>query len=337
MSKSNFLLPLKDQVWGDDAIPLVSISCITFNHAAYIRECLDGFLMQQTNFPVEILIHDDASTDGTEEIVREYERKYPHIIKALYEEENQWIKGRRGSIIFNFPRAKGKYIAMCEGDDYWVDKQKLQRQVDCLETDSELILVYTDAFYFYESTREMELKKTVSIKSLEELLVRNRIWTLTTCFRASILEGYNLHYYEKLKNFPFGDYTLWLYAYLEGKGKYLPIATSVYRVLGESASHSKDSNRMFYFAKSALEVKMFFLEYVDPVKRKSLLSKIKGELALKTFQISLKNNDFVFFKNKRPEIKLLYNYNLIYYAMFCIANLNFTFGQKVYRLIKGGK
>ena len=73
---------------------LVSISCITYNHAPFIRECLDGFIMQKTNFSFEVLIHDDASTDGTTEIIKEYEEKYPDIIKPLYEEENQWIKGR---------------------------------------------------------------------------------------------------------------------------------------------------------------------------------------------------------------------------------------------------
>src|SRR5690554_2985712 len=95
--------------------PLVSISTITFNHAPYIRQCLDGFLMQKTDFAFEVLIHDDASTDGTEEIIREYEAKYPDIIKPLYEIENQYSKGRSGSRTFNFPRAKGKYIALCEG------------------------------------------------------------------------------------------------------------------------------------------------------------------------------------------------------------------------------
>lgn len=97
---------------------LVSISCITYNHAPYIRDCIEGFLMQKTNFLFEILIHDDASIDGTTEIIREYELKYPDIIKPLYETENQWIKGRKGSKIFNYPRAKGRYIVLSEGDDY---------------------------------------------------------------------------------------------------------------------------------------------------------------------------------------------------------------------------
>lgn len=117
----------------DASKPLLSISCITYNHALYIRNALDGFLMQKTSFAFEILIHDDASTDGTTEIIKEYEKEYPKIIKPIFEIENQWIKGRRGSEVFNYPRAQGKYIALCEGDDYWTDPYKLQKQVDFLE------------------------------------------------------------------------------------------------------------------------------------------------------------------------------------------------------------
>ena len=122
--------------------PLVSISCITYNHAPYIRQCLDGFVMQKTNFPFEILIHDDASDDGTSDIIREFEKAYPSVIKPLFEEENQWSKGRRGSVVFNFPRAKGKYIALCEGDDYWTDPLKLQKQVDFLEAHPEYAMCF---------------------------------------------------------------------------------------------------------------------------------------------------------------------------------------------------
>lgn len=117
----------------------VSISCITYNHAPYIRQCLDGFLMQQCNFSFEVLIHDDASTDGTQDIIREYQEKYPDIIKPLLREENLYSKGERGfNARFNCSRAKGKYIAICEGDDYWTDPLKLQKQVDFLEQHKEL-------------------------------------------------------------------------------------------------------------------------------------------------------------------------------------------------------
>lgn len=121
--------------------PLVSICCITYNHAPYIRECLDGFMMQKTKFPIEIIINDDASTDGTTEIIKEYEAQYPDIIKPIYQVENQYSKGVRGMYAnFCFPRAQGKYIALCEGDDYWTDPLKLQKQVDFLESHPDYVM-----------------------------------------------------------------------------------------------------------------------------------------------------------------------------------------------------
>ena len=111
---------------------LVSINCIVYNHKEYIKDTLEGFLMQKTNFNYEILINDDASTDGTAEIIKEYEKKYPNLIKPLYQIQNQYSKGINMFDINN-KRAKGKYIAYCEGDDYWTDPFKLQKQVDYME------------------------------------------------------------------------------------------------------------------------------------------------------------------------------------------------------------
>ncbi|MGI6078575.1 MAG: glycosyltransferase family 2 protein [Fastidiosipilaceae bacterium] len=123
---------------GNKSVPLVSISVITYNHEKYIRQCLDGILMQKVNFPYEILVHDDASPDGTADIIREYEAKYPGIIKPIYQTENQYSQGKPVSK-FNFDRARGKYLAFCEGDDYWTDPGKLQKQVDFLERHPEYI------------------------------------------------------------------------------------------------------------------------------------------------------------------------------------------------------
>lgn len=122
--------------------PLVSICCLTYNHSLFIRKCLDGFLMQETDFPFEILIHDDASTDGTDIIIKEYADKYPDLIFPIYETENQYSKGFSLSpsamdIEYNYSRATGKYIAYCEGDDYWTDPHKLQKQINFLETHSD--------------------------------------------------------------------------------------------------------------------------------------------------------------------------------------------------------
>ena len=107
---------------------MVSVICNTYNHEKYIKSALDGFVMQKTNFEYEVLIHDDASTDSTADIIREYEKKYPDIIKPIYQSENQYSKKVPISKTYQYSRAKGKYIAICEGDDYWTDPFKLQKQ-----------------------------------------------------------------------------------------------------------------------------------------------------------------------------------------------------------------
>ena len=124
----------KDITISKEEQPLmVTIRCLTYNHEPYIRQCLEGFVMQKTNFRFEAIVHDDASTDGTAAIIREYAEKYPDIIKPIYETENQYSK-HDGSLsrIMN-ANMHGKYVAMCEGDDYWIDPLKLQKQVDFLE------------------------------------------------------------------------------------------------------------------------------------------------------------------------------------------------------------
>ena len=112
----------------------VTVICIAYNHEKYIRNALDGFVNQKTNFQYEVLIHDDASTDNTAKIIREFEEKYPDKIIPIYQTENQYSKnvGIIQSILL--PLAKGKYIALCEGDDYWTDSQKLQKQFDFMES-----------------------------------------------------------------------------------------------------------------------------------------------------------------------------------------------------------
>ena len=121
---------------------MVSIKCLVYNHAPYLRQCLDGFVMQKTNFRFEAIVHDDCSTDGSQEIIKEYAAKYPDIIKPIYETENQYSK-HDGSLRRAIdPHLTGKYIAFCEGDDYWIDPNKLQMQVDYMEEHSECSLCF---------------------------------------------------------------------------------------------------------------------------------------------------------------------------------------------------
>jgi glycosyltransferase involved in cell wall biosynthesis len=176
--------------------PLVSVCCITYNHEKYIREAIEGFLMQETSFPIEILIHDDASTDKTADIIREYEAKYPNIIKPIYQTENQYSKGVGISATYQWPRAKGKYIALCEGDDYWTDPLKLQKQVDFLEANPEYGMVCTDIYLIDDEDKALADNKMVlrqreyrkPVIDFFDLLQCNIVNTLSTCIRADLMK-----------------------------------------------------------------------------------------------------------------------------------------------------
>lgn len=135
--------------------PLVAIRCITYNHEKYIRQALDGFMMQRTTFPFVAIVHDDASTDGTADIIRQYADRYPDIIIPLYESENQYSKkdGSLARIVDGAVAKTGaKYVAICEGDDYWTDPLKLQKQVDFLEFHPEYSIVFHNADIANETT-----------------------------------------------------------------------------------------------------------------------------------------------------------------------------------------
>ncbi len=119
----------------------VSVYCLAYNHAEYIRKTLEGFVMQKTNFKFEVFVHDDASTDETATIIKEYAEKYPDIIKPIFQTENQYSKKIGIVKTFIYPLMRGKYIACCEGDDYWTDENKLQIQADILDNNNNISLV----------------------------------------------------------------------------------------------------------------------------------------------------------------------------------------------------
>lgn len=211
--------------------PLVSISCLVFNHAPYLRQCLDGFMMQKTDFTFEVLIHDDASTDGSADIIREYESKYPDIVKPIYETENQWKHGRRGSAVFNFPRAQGKYIALCEGDDYWTDPLKLQKQVDFLESHPDYSMCFHNAMNQYEGqNRPMEQFSSIENKEyfIEDLLNYWMIPTASVVFRTEVVRS-ELYKTVTDANLMFGDTPLFLTCVREGRIMGFSETMSIYR------------------------------------------------------------------------------------------------------------
>ena len=240
---------------------LVSIQCLAYNQEKYIRQCLDGFVMQETNFRFEAIVHDDASIDGTADIIREYSEKYPKIFKPIYETENQYSKGTLQSIMNN--NTHGKYIAICEGDDYWTDPLKLQKQVDFLEAHPDYGLVYTA----YREERNGILGKVIMSDfgddCLREYLSHKGgiIATASTMFRADL---YNKMSFDS--HLPMGDVPLWIQLMHSSKAKFLSDDTTVYRFLQESACHSRSYKKTATFGKSAIMVRKYYAEkygYLD--------------------------------------------------------------------------
>ncbi len=250
----------KNKINNTDNTPLVSIRCITYNHEPYIRQCLEGFVMQQTNFKFEAIVHDDASTDGTAAIVAEFAEKYPDIIKPIYQTENQWSK-RDGSLTRAInPHLKGKYIAMCEGDDYWIDPLKLQKQVDFLEANPGYGLVCSSFKVYDQLSSTFTIRKDSEERdiSYEELLNTNRIGTLTVVFLNNIFDEYRLKNIRQ-KYWKMGDYPIWCYVANKMKIRKMKDITSVYRKLPESASHSRDKRKKQKFVLSVIDIFIYFL------------------------------------------------------------------------------
>lgn len=214
-----------EQPNAPDVAPLISVHCITFNHAGFIAAALESFLAQKTTFPVEIVVGEDCSTDGTREIVERYSKRYPKIIRIISSDTNV-------GAVANFERTlkacRGKYVAICEGDDYWRDPYKLHIQVDFLESHPDYVLAYHDATGFDQNgfDESPQLPAAYRVDADKTDLIRSRpLSTLTVCFRNLIRE-----LPEEVRHSPILDLCMWSLLGWHGKGKFLPqIASAAYR------------------------------------------------------------------------------------------------------------
>lgn len=247
----------------DDNKILVSIRCFVYNHEPYLRQCLDGFVMQKTNFRFEAIVHDDASTDGSAAIIREYAEKYPDIIKPIYETENQYSKhdGSLSRIVNS--ACKGKYIALCEGDDYWIDPLKLQKQVDFLENNLDYGMVYTRCKRYDQNRDKIICVWGGDKETFEDLCKCNVIPTLTVMFRKSLHEQYLSDINPTTRGWKMGDYPLWLYLSKKSKVKFFNDVTGVYRVLSLSASHNPNIDVLDAFSRSRYEIQSYMTHFFD--------------------------------------------------------------------------
>lgn len=211
--------------------PLVSIICCAFNHGQYIRQCLEGFLIQKTDFAFEVLVHDDASSDDTAAIISDYEAKYPHIFKPVYQKQNQFSLGIKIWPGYQFPRVMGRYVAICEGDDYWTDQYKLKEQVDFLEKNGNFTACFTNA----EILNETDNSRRIYLNGLAE----GKIPSETAILRggalyptASVVFRYSPRIPELFKMIPElnGDNLLIMILAMQGDIYYFNRITCTYRV-----------------------------------------------------------------------------------------------------------
>ena len=227
---------------NDCTDPLVVVWCITYNQKDFIRNALDGFLIQKTNFPIEVVVHDDASTDGTTEIVLEYAAKYPELFTPMIETENQWEKGglKRIIAIMNEMHRRGKYVAFCEGDDYWTDENKLQTQVAFLESHRD----YSMCFHSAKKKYECKAKAWINCEDIEdrdynptEVFIN---WTVPTA--SIVCRNRAMEFYEKLKNpqcIQNYDIFIILSCAMTGKLHGMHQQMSVYRIQGDGLTYNQ--------------------------------------------------------------------------------------------------
>ena len=209
---------------------LVSITSLAYNQEKYVRRTLDGFVSQKTDFAFEILIHDDASTDKTADIIREYEEKYPDLMRPVYQTENQYSKGVKVGVELR-RRARGKYIAFCEGDDYWTDPEKLQRQVDYMEAHPECSLCVHATRVIDEAGNPTgqefrPFDHDCDFDANEVILSGGGMFqTNSMLVRREFMDNYPPFYYHS----PVGDYPLQIYMGMCGKIHYMDRFMSAYR------------------------------------------------------------------------------------------------------------
>lgn len=248
----------------DPAEPVaVSICCITFNHEAFIAQCLEGFLDQCCDFRVEVVIYDDASTDRTAAIIREYASRYPTVFRTILMEQNQFSKGVNPYFGHVFPAAHGEYLAICDGDDYWTDPNKLSRQVAVLAAEPTIALTYGPVRGVDESGAEVPHKGGIRRDlTADELKVGPPINTLTTCFR-NIFRDKPVSLY--IRTSPIGDMTVWAMLGYHGAARYLPdLPLANYRLhAGGMLSMQGRERQVFLTALAKMHIAAFHAEQDD--------------------------------------------------------------------------
>ncbi len=292
--------------------PLVTIICTTYNHELYIGQCIEGFLIQKTNFHFEVIVHDDASTDRTVEIVKSYELKHPSLFQNIYQKENQFSKKEINIWTdIMFPKAKGRYIALCEGDDYWTDPLKLQKQVDLLEKFSKYsACIHSSIEINIENEFSLDSNKSICRNvekyeyTINDIIVIGRAAeTSSIVFRSEKLKS-NQEFVAKLINERLmGDLGLFLILATESTIISINESMSVYRKSFVSITRNLDFRNNF------------IQEYIDILRSYNELTDFRNDFAIKMRILKL-YKEIVKFSSKRSK-------RLYYLVMFLISSIKY--------------
>ena len=240
--------------------PLVFVKVLAYNHAHYIAQCLDGIIMQKTNFPFVAIVHDDASQDETPKIILEYGQKYPDIIKPVLSKTNKYSQGKLDDFLHEQCQ-KADYVAVCEGDDYWTDPCKLQKQIDILESDVSLMGCCTDRSIIDDQGNILARKKGNVVKgdldgryNLRDFFRdQHQYPTLTMVYRNIHKEELRAKHLQTINPF-LGDWTFWIILLTYGDIYYLDEVTAAYRINPTSVTHSGGNARRLGLAKANFKI-----------------------------------------------------------------------------------
>lgn len=245
----------------------VAIKCLVYNHEPYLRECLEGFVMQQTDFPFVAIVHDDASTDHSADIIREYAAKYPDIIHPIYETENQWRKadGSLRKIMNDAIEATGApYIALCEGDDYWTDPHKLQKQVDFLDANPDYSLCFHKVNIESDFYKEQKLFSHLEERAYSAREIYER-WTIPTC---SVMYRYLSAVHRKcVSPMVYGDIHLFLSLAQKGRIYCLACVGATYRRHEGSITQHMSSKTIIALLQQYKSMETIFPNLIDITKQ----------------------------------------------------------------------
>lgn len=302
---------------GDIREPLVTVRCMTYNHEPYIEDAIKGFLIQETNFPFQVLIHDDASTDNTAAIVKKYEKEYPLIIKGWYQQKNTYRLPQEKKKALRKPFYDmfiAKYQALCEGDDYWIDPGKLQMQVDFLEQNQDYGMCYTKVDrYDQETGLFLNPQFGILVNSYKDLVPRGiKIPTLSVCLREELYDQYLAEIEPQKRTWLLGDLPLWIFCLEKTRIHFFDTTTGVYRKLKNSACHFTDREKQEKFDHSIYDVWFYFSDkYGYTIPLNLWRSKITKRDIIKSY-----NNPSIPFKFRI--VRFFASFNFLFFIFLVI-------------------